>query len=607
MTETVRNDALRYRNEGFAIHHLIADCPASTVVRELSKNAEENAALFRPPGRIEWFIEEVGGVQKLGLFNEGPGISGDDLARLMDLASTGKTLGTDNNYGQGGKISALKVSPHGVVYRSCKGGRVCQIILAAEQRAGFDFPIYVKKRQLIRDEQGEDWVTVADVTDAYAGRDDRPLDRDWTEVVLVGRDETHDTVHELIPGQKAKNWLMRLINTRFWRFAEGVVVRHANLTTGQPENRNAYGLEELTCNHSEHHEDIPAIHPRLGPVVIRYCKLRGSYGGDDVEGRRRAKTMEAYGIGARGDHICLVWKNECYDMHVSWSRLSGAFGVTFGSANVAVQILLPDTAPVKNNTYRDLLMDREGDHQAVQVMEFAELVHQHRPQWLKDYVEQEARRNTSHTGVQERLKSLLDNLKAPPDRRAEVEPGGDEQGELPHRPHDSGSVGPHPRPIGPHPHDPTSLLHRPAHGRRLPSQRSGIPSVSFATDPAILEEMRGRAAMYRREENAVLLNPDHFKYREDLEKIYTDAGPDAERQALAKQLFDEEYCFNAGKIVIVAWLFRGKAEWDDRQWEESLGMGALTFRLAEPDALDEARRRFRQKLNTRKVAAITSA
>jgi len=153
ITEADRNETIRYRNESFAIHHLIADCPPVTVIRELVKNAEENAALPHPPGRTEWFIEEVGGVPKLGLFNEGPGMSGEDLTYLMDLASTGKTLSLDNNYGQGGKISALKVSPQGVIYRSCKGGQVCQIILAAEQRPGFDFPVYVKKRQLIRDEQ----------------------------------------------------------------------------------------------------------------------------------------------------------------------------------------------------------------------------------------------------------------------------------------------------------------------------------------------------------------------------------------------------------------------------------------------------------------------
>src|SRR5439155_24179645 len=124
---------------------------------------------------------------------------------------------------------------------------------------------------------------------------------------------------------------------------------------------------------SERFEDVPTHHPTFGPVVIRYCKLRGSYNVDD-EGHSRARTMEAYGIGSRGDHICLVWKNECYDMQVSWSRISGAFGVTFGSSNVAIQILLPDNAPVKNNTYRDAIIDRDRSHQVIRVEEFAELV-----------------------------------------------------------------------------------------------------------------------------------------------------------------------------------------------------------------------------------------
>jgi hypothetical protein len=113
--------------------------------------------------------------------------------------------------------------------------------------------------------------------------------------------------------------------------------------------------------------------------------------------------------------------------------------------------------------------------------------------------------------------------------------------------------------------------------------------------------MSGRAALYRPEENAVFLNPRHFKYLDDLEKIYADVGPGADRRALAKRLFDEEYCFNAGKFVIQAWLFKGKPQWEERDWAEGVSPGALTIHLASPASLDEARRRLRQKLNSRKL------
>jgi hypothetical protein len=292
----------------------------------------------------------------------------------------------------------------------------------------------------------------------YAAQDDRPLDRDWTEVVLLGRDGTTDTVHEAIPGLRAKNWLMRLINTRFYRFAEGIVVRRTNLTSGQPENRNAYGLEELTRNHAERLEDVATTHPRFGPVVIRYCKLRGSYGGEDAQGHSRAKTMEAYGLGTRGDHVCLVWKNECYDMHVSWSQISGAFGVTFGSSNVAIQILLPDNAPVKNNTYRDAIIDKHCDHQPLRVEEFAELARCNRPQWLIEYIEAEARKHCNQNGVMERLKAFLDELKASAENRPAVQPGGQDPGEMPQRPHGRGQGTGN----GQHQSDSNSALYRPA-------------------------------------------------------------------------------------------------------------------------------------------------
>ena len=41
MTETVRNEIICYRNEAFAIHHVIADCPPFTVVRELLKRSHK--------------------------------------------------------------------------------------------------------------------------------------------------------------------------------------------------------------------------------------------------------------------------------------------------------------------------------------------------------------------------------------------------------------------------------------------------------------------------------------------------------------------------------------------------------------------------------------
>jgi hypothetical protein len=399
---------------------------------------------------------------------------------------------------------------------------------------------------------------------------------------------------------KAKNWIMRLVNTRFYRFAPGIIVRRANITTGQPACRNAAGLEELTLNHSRdggRFEDISVAHPVFGPVVIRYCRLRGTYGEDDV-GHSRAKTMEAYGIGSRGDHVCLVFRNECYDLLTGWSRISGAFGITFGSANVAVQILLPDAAPVKNNTYRDNIIDQLGDHQVVRVEDFAELVRANRPRWLLDYIEQEARKNTSSEGVMERLREFLAELQCMAGPRATVRAGGQDEGEMPqHAGRSGGAVERGDGAFTP----PPGKVSRPTAGKRVNRNSSGIPPVIFTHDAAKLEEMAGRAAMYQREDNLVLLNPNHDRYLRDLDRVYEEAGSDSDRQALAKKLFDEEYCVHVGKYVMMAWVFRGTAEWDDAQWERAVSMESLTVHLVEPSLVAEARRRLRQRLNSRKL------
>jgi hypothetical protein len=92
-----------------------------------------------------------------------------------------------------------------------------------------------------------------------------------------------------------------------------------------------------------------------------------------------------------------------------------------------------------------------------------------------------------------------------------------------------------------------------------------------------------------------------------LNKICQEIGPDSERQTLARQLFDEEYSFNAGKFIVLSWLFKGKAEWSDRDWEEALSTGALTVHLAAPTSLEEARRKLRQRLNTRKLESLEDA
>jgi hypothetical protein len=131
----------------------------------------------------------------------------------------------------------------------------------------------------------------------------------------------------------------------------------------------------------------------------------------------------------------------------------------------------------------------------------------------------------------------------------------------------------------------------------------GIPRVEFTRDPGHLSDMSGRAAMYRRHENLVLLNPEHFRYQQLQAALLASVGPDAERQQMAREIFDEEYQVHAGRFVIQAWLFRGRAEWNDTEFEQALSMGSLTVLLASPQTLAEAQARYNRRMMTNRVAA----
>lgn len=63
-------------------------------------------------------------------------------------------------------------------------------------------------------------------------------------------------------------------------------------------------------------------------------------------------------------------------------------------------------------------------------------------------------------------------------------------------------------------------------------------------------------------------------------------------------------CPPAGRVQ--AWLFKGRAEWTDDDYEEVLGMGAMTVHLVSPAILAEARRKYNSRMATNRVLAASS-
>jgi hypothetical protein len=204
--------ALHVDDEDFLVASLIERCPKTMMIRELVMNSIE-AAQLAPDGqrRIEISAQSLdSGVPKLTIWNTGPGMDDADLMHISNIASTlGKEMSLTGNFGMGAKVASLPSNQHGIRYRSCKLGRVHEVILC--KRDG----IYGRLRRYGGENEylGE----VVDVTEA-AVNDGRTLEHDWTEVVLLGNEADQDTVRDPYNGDPDQDaqWLATYLYHRFY-------------------------------------------------------------------------------------------------------------------------------------------------------------------------------------------------------------------------------------------------------------------------------------------------------------------------------------------------------------------------------------------------------
>ncbi|RWG04053.1 MAG: hypothetical protein EOQ54_15290, partial [Mesorhizobium sp.] len=220
-------ERLTIQDDRFLINRLIGQAPRYTLVREFFMNAQESATLA-PEGQrfVRIYPTLIEGVRKLTFWNTGPGMDAVELRTATNIsASINKQMSLSGNFGIGAKVSGLTVSPAGIRYRSCKNGVVHEVTIGFDQEADtfVRFVYEVEGRQ----------ESVFDVTQAV--RKTADLSFDWTEVVLIGEDDDHDTVSEPIgKGIRVdRSYVATQIFRRFAEFRPGVrVILDVSVTKG---------------------------------------------------------------------------------------------------------------------------------------------------------------------------------------------------------------------------------------------------------------------------------------------------------------------------------------------------------------------------------------
>lgn len=402
----MRSEHLGIGDRKFLINRLIQQAPINTLIREFFKNADENAALA-PPGRrfVEVRPTLIGGVRKLTFWNTGVGMTAAELRTATDLSSSvNKLMSLDGNFGIGAKVSGLSASPEGIRYRSCKNGEVHEVTIGYDEEED----TYVRYSVMFPDGTTD---TIYDVTGTVVA-DGVSILEDWTEVVLFGESESHDTVAEPIGRGVAvdRSFIATSIFRRFVAFSPGVQVRVDVAMTkggGKDETGKFRQLRTLddVLDRVARYDDV---WDDASGVTVRYIhdpKHDGS--GHSLSSRANAATGST-------TFCALVYKDERYDFRTQkvWSSAAPTFGIPFGSKVLTVEIRLPDIVALPSQ-YRDTLTWRH-DRSALTADHYAHLVRELMPEWVKDIIRSESPDGADDLNdLQADLQSLLDELRVP--------------------------------------------------------------------------------------------------------------------------------------------------------------------------------------------------
>jgi len=585
--------ALRVADEAFLVTTTIDRCPKTMMIRELFMNAVE-AAVQAPEGaqNIDIRALKFGDTQKLAIRNTGPGMTSEQLHSMCDIAaSIGKDMGLDGNFGMGAKVASLPSNKYGLRYRSNRSGVVSEVLLG--QRDG----VYGRIRRL--NEQGE-LEEVFDVT-AAALADGEDLSVDWTEVVLFGNRPEQDTVRDPYDGNPAQNgqWLADYLYHRFYRLPTGVQVRFQSGTHKLDGNRifktipdRAYPLgqnESVLC------ENGIIVHYFLDPPR-------------ENSGHNRSVTGA---ITTDVSTCAVVHRNELYSLKRGrqWTLDAPLYGIPFGAKHISVHVELPNDALVLPEAYRQFLRYRDGEQRQVDVRDFADLVRDHRPDWLIDAINSFAPSDSGGTDeIRDELQKLLNNLRV----RSES-PSIKQNGDLAVGVGEGITMSPE-RSEGPGADTDTSnprfnfddLLAVPSGAKRatmsLNAERA--PEITLLREEADIQEkgLRGRAAKFYREAGQLFVNmnyPAIHSMREQLEMEYA-SHPDPEiTRKLAKDLAERTIIGRVGRAVVYALAKQLNREWQPEDvakahTSESLSLAADDYL----DALQNARRRMGNALRT---------
>lgn len=389
---------LSVANIGFMLDRMGMDCAPLQFLRELTQNAIE--AILRTPQKTgdivwdaDWITFDLEGRYKLSITDTGDGMTGEDMVRFINhLSASVSVQSIKGNYGVGAKIAAATRNHAGLVYLSWRDSAGSMIHFWKDPQSG-DYGLQQLERP---DGTFGHWARVED--------DVKPeiIKRQGTRVILYGNSEDENTMNAPEGAPSPSRWVTRYLNTRYFRFPDGVSVKAREGWENDRSDKDRNVLRTLTGQQKyldAHCQSSGQL--KLANAVARWWILKD-------EG---ALTQNS-GIVASSGHCAALWKDELYEITTgrTTTAMLQLFGVVFGYQRVVIYIE-PDDSDANNittNTARTLLSTNGA---ALPWADWAEEFRSNLPREIAEHIESAAaaaEASDHKDSIKERLKQIED-------------------------------------------------------------------------------------------------------------------------------------------------------------------------------------------------------
>jgi hypothetical protein len=317
-------DEMGVANIGFLIENLGKDAGELQFLRELVQNSIESIqrANRGTDGRIEIDFEEIEGVRKLRITDNGVGMTAEEVRENLNrLSASAGIQAFDRNFGIGAKITVAVRNPHGVMFKAWKNGEGSLTILGRQDGRYGRIPF-----RSSTDNSVDHWLPLPK-------EEKHPIIAEsGVSVVLLGSSAEDDTTVAPINAELQSQWIAASLERRYFKLPKGIAVRvlrpveiyDSGRGTARAIHDTIRGQEYYLNKHSEYHGalQLPEVSAKVWWWILSDSITSGG------------KTWNNRG------HVAALYQNELYELRGGNAKVSALkdFGIYAGHGRVVIYV-----------------------------------------------------------------------------------------------------------------------------------------------------------------------------------------------------------------------------------------------------------------------------